>query len=436
MCFGRFLRAALFPTAVFALGGCSWVPTSGPYAHQVRFDASSTAPAAPSNIPYALVKLTPETVSTVAHYEPRGLSGVFPDKHVPPSNIKFGIGDVVSVTIFEAAAGGLFIPSEAGVRPGNFVTIPDQSVDNDGNISVPYAGLVKAAGRYNVEIQQDIVNRIKNRAIEPQVVVSMTQQRTSLVSVIGEVNTPVRYPAAASGAQDRITDAITRAGGIRGQGYETWVMLQRGNRRATVPFANLVYEPSNNIFVQPGDRIYVYREQQKFLAFGATGGGAVGTGVGGAIFQQQGEFNFDAWRINLAEAVGKAGGLLDVQADPGSVFLYRAEPRELAEQLGVEVGKFTGELIPVIFNVSFRNPGGYFLATNFQMRNGDVIFVANAEAVDVNKFLASVNNLMGTVNNGLILGQNGLILYNLIRAQQGAGTGNAAVVVGGATTTH
>jgi polysaccharide export outer membrane protein len=429
--------ALILPAIVVALSGCSWIPTAGPFGHQVKGDATSTVGPVgladgPASIPYALVKLTPEIVSVVARYEPRGLSGVFPDKQAPPSKIKFGVGDVVSVSIFEAAAGGLFIPAEAGVRPGNFVTIPDQTVDNDGNISIPYAGLVKAAGKFNGEIQQDIVNRIKNRAIEPQVVVSLTQQRTSLVSVNGEVNTPVRYPAAAYGAQDRITDAITRAGGIKGQGYETWVMLYRGNRRATVPFANLTYEPSNNIYVQPGDRIYVYREQQKFLAFGAFGGGA--TAIGGT-FQQQGEFMFDAWRINLAEAVGKAGGVSDVQGDPGSVFLYRAEPRELAQQLGVEVGKFTGELIPVIFNVNFRNPGGYFLASNFQMRNGDIIFIANAESVDVNKFLLSVNNLIGTANNTLILGQNGLILYNAIRAQQGAGTANNAVVVGGATTT-
>jgi polysaccharide biosynthesis/export protein len=432
----RLARALVLPTILVGLGGCSWIPTAGPLGHEVKGNAVSTVGPVgladgPASIPYALVKLTPEIVSVVSRYEPRGLSGVFPDKHEPPSKIKFGIGDVVSVSVFEAAAGGLFIPAEAGVRPGNFVTIPDQVVDNDGNISIPYAGLVKAAGRYNNEIQQDIVNRIKNRAIEPQVVVTLTQQRTSLISVNGEVNTPVRYPAAAYGAQDRITDAIVRAGGIKGQGYETWVMLYRGNRRAAVPFANLTYEPSNNIYVQPGDRIYVYREQQKFLAFGATGGGA--TAIGGT-FAQQGEFNFDAWRINLAEAVGKAGGVSDVQGDPGSIFLYRVEPRELAEQLGVEVGKFTGELIPVIFNVNFRNPGGYFLASNFQMRNGDIIFVANAESVDVNKFLLSVNNLIGTANNTLILGQNGLILYNAIRAQQGAGTANNAVVVGGGTT--
>jgi polysaccharide export outer membrane protein len=179
-------------------------------------------------------------------------------------------------------------------------------------------------------------------------------------------------------------------------------MLQRGNRRATVPFANLVYEASNNIYVQPGDRIYVYREQQKFLAFGASG--------------QQGEFTFDAWRINMAEAVGKAGGLVDVQADPGSVFLYRLEPRELAQLLGVDVSKFTGELVPVIFSISFRDPGGYFLATNFQMRNQDVLFIANAHSVDVAKFLIYLNGIMNTVNNGLILGNNGIALYNAARS--------------------
>ena len=48
---------------------------------------------------------------------------------------------------FEAAAGGLFIPAEAGVRPGNYVTLPNQPVDTKGFISVPYAGLVRPPAR-------------------------------------------------------------------------------------------------------------------------------------------------------------------------------------------------------------------------------------------------------------------------------------------------
>ena len=79
------------------------------------------------------------------------------------------------------------------------------------------------------------------------------------------------------------------------------------------------------------------------------------------------------------------------------------------------MSKFTGELIPVIFSISFRDPGGYFLATNFQMRNQDVLFVANSPSVDVTKFLIYLNTMMATVNNGFILGQNGIILYNSIR---------------------
>src|ERR1700730_16739003 len=369
---------SLAALAMLGSGGCSFFPVNGPSSADIEAGRSET-------IPYQLVKLTPETIDILAAHEPKGLAGAFTDQR-PPSKIVFGIGDVVSITVFEAAAGGLFIPLEAGVRPGNFVTLPDQIVDNNGNISVPYAGLIKTAGRDNVQVQNDIVNKIKNRAIEPQVIVALSQQRTSLISVVGSVNTPLRFAVPMTGARDRVLDAITRAGGISGPGYASWVMLERGGRRATVPFENLVMNAANNIYILPGDRIYVYQEQQKFLAFGATGNvGALNSGLG------QTQINFDAWRINLAEAVAKAGGLADFQADPGAVYLYRLEPREVAQLLGADMTRFAGPLVPVIFSISFRDPSGYFLATRLQMRNDDIIFMANAHANDVAKFLTFVN---------------------------------------------
>jgi hypothetical protein len=45
----------------------------------------------------------------------------------PPPRMTLGIGDVVSVTIFEAEPGGRLIPSDAGARPGNFITLPNRS---------------------------------------------------------------------------------------------------------------------------------------------------------------------------------------------------------------------------------------------------------------------------------------------------------------------
>ena len=112
-------------------------PASGPFSVDVVTQI-------PSSVPYALVKLDSRRADILNQFEPAVLAGAFTDQR-PPAPVLFGIGDTVSVTIFEAAAGGLFIPIEAGVRPGNFVTLPDQTVDNDGNISVPYAGTIKAA---------------------------------------------------------------------------------------------------------------------------------------------------------------------------------------------------------------------------------------------------------------------------------------------------
>jgi polysaccharide export outer membrane protein len=367
--------------ALCALAGGCITPASGPLRTSVVSETSSS-------IPYALVKLDKHAAAILAEYEPATLAGAFTDRR-SPSPITFGIGDVVSVTIFEAAAGGLFIPIEAGVRPGNFVTLPEQTVDNDGNISVPYAGSIRAAGRTNVQIQNEILARIKNRAIDPQVIVALSRQNYNLISVSGAVNPPARFPVPGLGASDRVSDAITRAGGISGQGNEAWVTMERKGRRVTVPFVNLIYQPKNDIYVQPGDRIYVYNEAQKFIAFGATG--------------QQGEFPFNAWRINLAEAVAKAGGLFDLQADPGSVFIYRREPRDVAKKLGVDVERFKEDFVPVIFSTSFRDPGGYFVATTVQMRHGDVIFVANAAQVEIEKFLQLANAIIGTASNAVVL---------------------------------
>lgn len=386
MGWGFFSKITLL-TVVLCSAGCSIVPSSGPQDFSVKSGQTVSGP------DYGLVKLTPAALDILREYGPGALAGTFLDKS-RPKDIKFGIGDTVSVTIFEAAAGGLFIPAEAGVRPGNFVQLPNQNVDTAGNISVPYAGAVKAAGRTPGEIQQDIVKVIGNRAIEPQVIVALITQNTSLISVLGEVNTPSRLVANAAG--ERVLDVISRAGGPKGQGFETWVTLERKGKRATVPFGALVYQPDNNVWVHPEDSIYVYREPQVFLAFGASG--------------QQGQFPFNMWKITMTQAMALAGGLLDAQAEPAGVYVYRREPRELAERLGVDCSKFEGPTVPVVYNVNFRDPAGYFLATKFEMRDKDVLFAANAAIVDTAKFLQFVNTIVATANNTLVTTSNAQIV--------------------------
>ena len=148
------------------------------------------------------------------------------------------------------------------------------------------------------------------------------------------------------------------------------------------------------------------------MAFGASG--------------TQGQFQFSAgaassaWRMTLAEAVAAAGGLLDVQADPGSVFLYRREPRELAEKLGVDCSKMDGPTVPIVYSVSFSDPAGYFLATRMQMHNKDVIFAANAQSVDITKFANFLNTLLSVPNNAVTLA-NGLQTNRILRGTSTSG---------------
>jgi polysaccharide biosynthesis/export protein len=371
-------------------GACSIFPTSGPASSDVR-----NAKSDPEGLPYALVRVTPQVEKVLEQKAPR-IAQVFPDRG-GPGEIRFGIGDVVSVTVFEAAAGGLFIPLEAGVRPGNFITLPNQAVDNSGNITVPYAGAIRAKGRTVVEIQKAIVDALQNRALEPQAVVAVVDQRASSVSVLGDVGTPSRFPANANG--ERLLDVIARAGGPKNPGYDTWVMLERQGRQASAPFAALVNQPSNNVWVRAQDTIYVFTEPRTFTVFGASG--------------LQGHIPFAAWRLTLAEAIAKAGGLNDSLADPASVFLYRGEPREVAELLGVDCSRFSGPVIPIIFNLNLRDPAGYFLASNFEMRNKDVIFTSNAVAVEATKFLTYVRLLVATVNDPLLAAVNAYTLKNI-----------------------
>ena len=394
-----------------ALGGCGLMPVSGPASEDILYGQRD-----PASLNYATVKVTPKVVEVLAKNAPRLIA--FADNRLP-RDITYGIGDVLSVTIFEAASGGLFIPAEGGVRPGNFVNIPNQAVDIHGNISIPYAGSIRARGRTQVEVQDAIVAALKNRAIEPQVIVSTVEQKTSMISILGD-GRAARIPATTT--PERLLDVISRAGlaatpSTAGTaGAETWVLLERNGRRAIAPFGALVYEPANNIYAHPNDTIYLYREPQTFLAFGA-----VGT-------QQQ--VPFGAWRLSLAEAISKSGGLTDAQANPASVFLYRGEARDVATALGIDCTPYEGPVIPVIYTINLRDPAGYFLASSFEMRNKDILYASNSFSVESTKFMTYLTTINTTLQAPI---QTVTSAYGLRNIINGAGA-VPSVFTGGATT--
>jgi polysaccharide biosynthesis/export protein len=70
--------------------------------------------------------------------------------------------------------------------------------------------------------------------------------------------------------------------------------------------------------------------------------------------------------------------------------------------------------VPIVYSTSFADPAGYFLATRLQMHNKDVIFVANAQSVDITKFANFLNTLISVPTNAVGLAntiQTNRILY-------------------------
>lgn len=365
--------------AMMAVSGCTIMPTQGPYPQAVTGQEPGGDP---ERLPYILAEITPSVLSVVENQKSRTLGSTFQDAR-GPEPFRLGVGDIVTVTIFEAAAGGLFIPNDAGARPGNFITLPAQEVSRDGTISVPFAGEVPAGGRTTQDVQNTIQERLKNRAIEPQAVVALTEARSSLVSVTGEVSQPTRFAISRSG--DRILDAITRAGGSRWPNYETYVTLQRGKRVGTVYFNRLVGNPDNNIYIRPGDTIIVKREQRTFMALGASG--------------QNGQINFDQENLTLSEGIGRAGAILDSRGDPAQTFVYRLEPRSTVTEIGYDVSGFSGEMIPVVYRVNLRDPQGFFMASKFPMQPRDILFVSNSASVEISKILSLIQLGANTVSD-------------------------------------
>jgi polysaccharide biosynthesis/export protein len=369
------------------LPACSLLPGTGPKSDAVEGNATAGL-RSNAALPYALVDISADTIGFLSQPNLISFKGAFPDKRPKPEQV-VGVGDVLNVSVFEAAPGGLFTPGQAaGARPGNFVDLPAQAVDQKGAITVPYAGEIPAAARTLPEIQQAIVARLRNRAIEPQVVVSLNQQHSSVVSVLGDVNTP--GVLALNSVGERMLALIARAGGPKFEAIESYVTLQRDGKRVRVLLSRIVQDPAENIFVRANDVIFITRESPSFTALGA---------LNQNVFGFNSEITFDTETLTLAQAIGKSGGLNDQQSDPAEVFVYRYEDRLLLEKFGIETKRFPYDRIPTIYHINLRDPSGMLLAAGFQIRTKDVMYVANAKVVDYFKLLALINNTANTTAN-------------------------------------
>lgn len=361
-----------------SLAACDSLPGSGPSASDVT---AAAKPMASGATRFALVDVDPNVVARLEGWTAVSMQGTF-GRQQAFSTQAIGIGDYVQVVIWEAASGGLFTAS-ANDRSGSVsraAIIPEQAVGAGGAITVPFAGRIPVAGRTPQQVELAIVQALTGKAIEPQALVTVTKNVANTVTVVGDVTGGARVPLTTRG--DRILDVVAQAGGTKAPAHETFVTLVRANSAVRIPLQAILTDPSENVYVRPGDVISVAREPQTFTAAGATGQNAV--------------VPFDAIGITLDQAIARAGGLSDIRADPAGVFVIRYERPEDYDQLGLrrpDPGTLTQ--IPVIYRVNMRDPNGFFLARRFPVRNKDIVYVSNAPLTDVQKVMSMLLPILG-----------------------------------------
>ena len=326
---------------------------------------------------YVLVNLDPDNVSKLADEAPdAGFAAAAVS--APAADVRIGVGDVVSATIFEAQAGGLFIPQEPGTHSGNFVNFPPQQINSDGTYQVPFGGAVRAVGLTPAQLERAIAASVSSRALEPQVIVTVQERRSHEVNVTGDVNTSTRFGIDPGG--ERLLGALSRAGGPKFPTYESMVTLQRSGQTEQASLADIVANPRENIELQQGDTVIITHQPRYFLALGAVGQTA-------SITQLNQRFPFEDAHLSLADAIARAGGLEDTQANPTAVFLFRFEHTPLLREMGMPVAADAAAETPTVYRADFTNASTLFLAREFPMRNNDIIFVSNAPSTDFTKFL-------------------------------------------------
>jgi polysaccharide biosynthesis/export protein len=366
--------------AALLLAGCTpgFLSESGPTRTSILSGASqilhSTRP--DSQVRYRIIVVNDAVLERMAQIDVPPL----PDRVDHPAyHGEIGIGDIIALTVFESGSGGLFLPHEPGTHAGNDVAFPNQQVDHNGNITVPYAGEVHAAGLLPAELGAKIQALLSARAMEPQVLVTIAERRADPVSVLGDVGKPVSFALDPAGIS--LLAAVAKAEGPRYPAYETVVTLQRDSQLWRVRLSDIAENPSLNRWLSPGDTLYVSHEQRYFVAMGAIG-------QSGSLGPVDRRLPFQDSDLTLMDALGRAGGLNDGLANPGAIFVYRLEPYSDAyPPPGKVAAPASPGLIPTIYLIDLNDPAGFFYASRFPVRGEDVVYVANAPATDLQKVL-------------------------------------------------
>jgi polysaccharide export outer membrane protein len=156
-----------------------------------------------------------------------------------PADYTLDTGDVISVVV---------------LRHGQFSG--EYTVPPDGHVVFPGVGSLQVRGLTLQRLADTLRERLSQRLRNPEVFVSLKQARPQLVFVEGQLNRPGAHPIQPGW---RVADAIAAAEGLKILPERTVATLIRGDQTMPIDLPAILYrgDQRTNYLLQPGDLLSV-----------------------------------------------------------------------------------------------------------------------------------------------------------------------------------
>lgn len=362
-------RAVFILSATAALSACV---ATGPRTSEIVQGENAQVVASESSLPYTVVTMNATQAATATKVKRAAERKSFiPNSN--PQGLALGVGDEVQITIVSTNDTGFVDIANSTLTPISSTSLPPQTVGPDGMISVPPIGRVRAAGNTVQGFERFLTRRLGEVLVEPTAIVQLTDRKSSQVTLVGSIAAPGTYSI--NQENRHLVETIAQAGGSQGPAENMRVIMTRSGRTGTASLKDIYERPNLNVHLRSGDVIRFEPFQGQFTVLGAGGVNA--------------NLRFDDVGTNLINALGQSGGILRNRADPRGVFVYRVMPRSAANELGVDTSQIAGDSIPVVFQFDMKQPEAPFVAQEFEIADGDILYVSTTIISEVNAALSA-----------------------------------------------
>lgn len=363
------VKAVALLASVAVVASCG-LPRSGPTKREIlagSVDEQGNA---------FVVPVTPAVIRATATQPSFGFSAAFQQAGLVGSDT-LASGDILSIIVYENVKDDPLL-GNTGQRVS---VLTDVQVDGQGFIFIPYAGRIKAAGQTPEGLRQTITRQLEDQTPDPQVTVARAAGDGATVSISGQAAGNGVFPIEAP--TRTLANMLAKSGGVSIDPDVAIIRVTRGRHSGKIWLKDLYENPGLDIALRPGDKIVVEEDSRSFVALGATGG--------------QSLVPFESESLSALEAIATVGGLSTMSADPTGVFVLRDEAESTANAV---LGR--SDLIGdqrIVYVLDLTDPTGLFEARDFQIRDGDTLYVTEAPFVQWQKTLSAITGTTGAAAN-------------------------------------